>query len=82
MALVIGIPREIYPGEKRVATVPEVAEKLIKLGFAVAVESGAGEAANFSDDSYRAVGAQIVDGAASLWAGRGYRFQGARAGRR
>ena len=39
----IGVPREIFPGEKRVATVPEVVEKLIKLGFQVAVESGAGE---------------------------------------
>ena len=68
MASVIGIPREIYPGEKRVATVPEVVEKLIKLGFAVTVESGAGDAANFSDDAYRAAGAQIVNGAAALWA--------------
>ena len=33
----IGIPREVFPGEKRVATVPEVVEKLIKLGFSVAV---------------------------------------------
>jgi len=64
----IGVPREIFPGEKRVATVPEVVEKLIKLGFKVSVESGAGDAANFSDDTYRAAGAQIVDGAAALWA--------------
>ncbi len=64
----IGVPREIFPGEKRVATVPDVVEKLIKLGFAVSVESGAGELANFSDDSYRAAGAQVVDGAAALWA--------------
>ncbi len=64
----IGVPREIFPGEKRVATVPEVVEKLIKLGFAVSVESGAGDAANCSDDSYRAAGAQIVDTAAALWA--------------
>ncbi|MBL8482991.1 MAG: Re/Si-specific NAD(P)(+) transhydrogenase subunit alpha [Rhodocyclaceae bacterium] len=63
----IGIPRECYAGEKRVATVPDVVEKLIKLGFSVAVESGAGDAANFSDESYRAVGAQVVDGAAALW---------------
>jgi NAD(P) transhydrogenase subunit alpha len=48
--------------------VPEVVEKLIKLGFAVAVESGAGDAANCDDDSYRAAGAQIIDGAAALWA--------------
>jgi len=57
MALTIGVPRETLAGEKRVATVPEVVEKLVKLGFSVAVESGAGDAANCSDDSYRAVGA-------------------------
>src|SRR3989338_9152592 len=68
MTLMIGIPRETAPGEKRVATVPEVVEKLIKLGFKVAVESGAGNPANFSDDVYRAAGAEIVDGAAQLWA--------------
>ena len=67
MALTIGVPRETLAGEKRVATVPEVVEKLIKLGFAVAVESGAGDAANCDDDSYRAAGAQIVEGAANLW---------------
>ncbi len=64
----IGVPREIFLGEKRVATVPDVVEKLIKLGFSVAIESGAGELANFSDDSYRAAGAQVIDGAAALWA--------------
>lgn len=64
----IGVPREIFPGEKRVATVPEVVQKLIKLGFAVAVESGAGEAANVSDDAYRAAGAAVIQGAAQLWA--------------
>ena len=64
----IGVPREIFPGEKRVATVPEVVEKLIKLGFAVAIESGAGDAANFSDEAYRAVGAEVLPDAAALWA--------------
>ena len=68
MSLMIGVPREIFPGEKRVATVPEVVEKLIKLGFRVAVESGAGDAANFSDDVYRAAGATVIEGAANLWA--------------
>lgn len=56
----IGVPKEIHPGEKRVATVPEVAEKLIKLGFNVAIESGAGIGANFSDDAYRSVGCDIL----------------------
>ena len=67
MPLTIGVPRETAAGEKRVATVPEVVEKLIKLGFAVAVESGAGDAANISDDAYRAAGAEIVADAATLW---------------
>src|SRR5258706_290433 len=60
MPQLIGVPRESAAGEKRVATVPEVVEKLIKLGFRVAVEPGAGDAANFSDDTYRAAGAEIV----------------------
>jgi len=68
MTLKIGIPREIATGEKRVATVPDVVEKLIKLGFKVAVESGAGDAANFSDEVYRTAGAEIIGGAAKLWA--------------
>jgi NAD(P) transhydrogenase subunit alpha len=63
----IGVPKEIHAGEKRVATVPEVAEKLIKLGFAVTVESGAGEGANFSDDAYRQAGCEIAD-RAGVWA--------------
>jgi NAD(P) transhydrogenase subunit alpha len=64
----IGVPREVFPGEKRVATVPDVVEKLIKLGFSVQVETGAGDEANFADDVYREAGAQIVDSAAKLWA--------------
>ena len=68
MPQTIGVPKEIWPGEKRVATVPEVVEKLIKLGFRVAVESGAGDASNVSDDAYRAAGAEVVAGAAALWA--------------
>lgn len=64
----IGIPRETLPLEKRVATVPDVVEKLHGLGFTVAVESGAGAAANFDDDSYRAVGAEVLPDAAALWA--------------
>ena len=66
--MLIGVPLETLPGEKRVATVPEVVEKLVKLGFSVAVQSGAGDAANFADDTYRAAGAQIVPTAADIWA--------------
>src|SRR5918993_3818930 len=61
MSQLIGVPRETAAGEKRVATAPEVVEKLIKLGFRVAVQSGAGDAANFADDTYRAAGAEIID---------------------
>ena len=67
-SLLIGVPKETAAGEKRVATVPEVVEKLIKLGFSVAVQSGAGDAANCGDDTYRAAGAEVVATAAELWA--------------
>ncbi len=65
----IGVPKETLAGEKRVATVPDVVEKLVKLGFSVAVESGAGDAANFSDDTYRAAGAEVLGSAAEVWGG-------------
>jgi NAD(P) transhydrogenase subunit alpha len=65
----IGVPKEAAAGEKRVATVPEVVAKLIKLGFTVAVQSGAGDAANFADDTYREAGAEVLPDAASLWGG-------------
>jgi NAD(P) transhydrogenase subunit alpha len=67
MAQVIGVPKEIFPGEKRVATVPDVVTKLAKLGFSVLVQSGAGEAASISDDAYAAAGATVVPDAASIW---------------
>jgi NAD/NADP transhydrogenase alpha subunit len=60
MPQLIGVPRETFADEKRVATVPEVVERLLKLGFRVAVEAGAGAGANFSDEAYRAAGAEIA----------------------
>ena len=56
----IGVPRELYTGEKRVATTPDVATQLIKLGFDVAVEYNAGAAANYSDAAYEAVGCTVA----------------------
>jgi NAD(P) transhydrogenase subunit alpha len=56
----IGVPRELYAGEKRVATTPDVASQLIKMGFVVAVESNAGSAANYSNASYEAAGCSIA----------------------
>ena len=64
----IGIPCEILPLEKRVATVPEVVSKLVQLGFSVAVQSGAGVAAHCDDAAYQAVGAEVLPDAATLWA--------------
>jgi NAD(P) transhydrogenase subunit alpha len=63
----IGVPKEIYDGECRVATTPDVVAQLKKLGFDVAVESGAGEKASFSDDAYREAGCEIIDSASDLW---------------
>ena len=63
----IGIPKEIHPDEKRVAATPETVEWLKKLGFSVAVEAGAGVAANFSDDAYREEGAEVLEDTKALW---------------
>ena len=65
----IGVPKEIFPGEKRVATVPDVVTKLIKLGFSVVVEQGAGDLADLSDQAYTEAGASIAPSAAALWSG-------------
>ena len=67
MPLMIGVPREVFAGEKRVATVPDVVAKLVKLGFRVSVETGAGSNANFDDQSYIDAGAEIASSAEALW---------------
>src|SRR5579859_4402843 len=64
----IGIPKEIHAGEKRVAATPETVGQLAKLGYVVAIESGAGAEAQFADEAYRAAGAQIVADTRTLWA--------------
>ena len=64
----IGVPREIFAGEKRVATTPDVATQLIKMGYEVMVESNAGAAANLSDTAYAEVGCTIADSTATVWA--------------
>ena len=65
----IGVPREVHAGEKRVATTPDVALQLIKLGYDVAVESNAGAAASFSDAAYEAAGCEILASAKDIWTG-------------
>ncbi len=56
----IGVPKESKPGERRVAATPKTVEQIIKLGYEVAIEAGAGSGASFDDAAFRAVGAEIV----------------------
>jgi NAD(P) transhydrogenase subunit alpha len=65
----IGVPKEVFPGEKRVASVPDAVTKLVKLGFAVVVEQGAGDLADLSDAAFIEAGATIAPNAAALWSG-------------
>ena len=67
LRLKVGVPKEIHPGERRVAVVPRMAAKLAKLGLDVTIESGAGHEAAFTDQAYEEAGARIVGDAATLW---------------
>lgn len=64
--MIISVPKETAPGERRVALVPESCKRLIQAGYTVAVETGAGAAAYFLDDAYQAVGVTVERDAASL----------------
>jgi NAD(P) transhydrogenase subunit alpha len=59
--MMIGIPSETFPGERRVAIEPAAAARLIEAGLSVRVESGAGTPAGFTDDAYRQNGAEVVE---------------------
>jgi NAD(P) transhydrogenase len=59
-SVVIGVPRETFPGERRVAATPASVKQLTKAGFKFAVEAGAGAQSKFSDEEYVAAGAKIV----------------------
>ena len=63
----LAVPRECRPGERRVAVTPENVARLIKLGFAVAVEHDAGAGASFGDEDYVAAGAEIVADTRAIW---------------
>jgi len=58
--MIVGVPREIFPGERRVALVPAVIPGLTKAGFEVVVEAGAGAEAGYPDKDYAAKGARIL----------------------
>lgn len=64
----VGVIKEIFPGECRVAATPETARRLIeKQGFEVTVETGAGDLASFPDESYRSAGCKIADTSSQIW---------------
>jgi NAD(P) transhydrogenase subunit alpha len=62
----IGVLQETYPGERRVALVPDVLPPLVKAGHAVTVQSGAGTAAGITDDAYTQKGAAVVQDRATI----------------
>ena len=64
----IGIPVERAADERRVALVPTIVESLVGDGFRVLVESGAGVASGYSDEAYRAAGAELVNDAVATHA--------------
>ena len=57
----VGVPKEVEPGERRVALVPDTIGKLTRNGFEIAVERGAGTSASFTDAAYEEAGAELVD---------------------
>ncbi len=63
----IGAPKELAQGEARVALTPDSAQLIHKLGHECLIESGAGSAAGFDDDAYRAAGVTVVESAEALW---------------
>jgi NAD(P) transhydrogenase subunit alpha len=65
--MLIGVPREIASGERRVALVPEVVSQLTRAGHRVVVERGAGIRAGFTDEAYRAVGCDLADSAEEIY---------------
>lgn len=66
--MIVGVPKEIFPGERRVALVPAVLPGLTKAGLEVVIETGAGAAAGFSDSEYVAKGARVLPDRVSVFA--------------
>ena len=66
--MIVGVPRESYPGERRVALVPAVLANLAKAGIEVTIEAGAGAAAVYPDAEYSEKGAKIVGSRAEVFA--------------
>lgn len=66
--MIIAIPKEIKAGENRVALTPDIVKQLVKAGFTIEIETGAGERASFSNQNYVDAGASIVDNPTTLLA--------------
>ena len=65
--MIIAIPKEILPGENRVASVPDVTSKLIKAGFQVQIQKDAGLNAGFTNEQYSSAGAKVIDNLSELY---------------
>ena len=65
--MIVGVPKESYPGERRVALVPMVVSNLAKAGLEVVVETGAGEQAGYPDAAYAEKGAKILPSRAAVF---------------
>ncbi|MDX1674782.1 MAG: hypothetical protein R3314_08320, partial [Longimicrobiales bacterium] len=63
----VGVPREVLPGERRVALVPDTVSSLVEDGLDVVIEAGAGDAAGFDDAAYREAGATVTDDASAVF---------------
>lgn len=66
--MIIGIPKEIMHDEGRVSAIPETVKKMVADGATVLVESGAGAGSFYSDEEYKAAGAELVDDVADVYA--------------
>jgi len=74
--VIIGVPKESYPGERRVALVPMVIPSLVKAGFEVLVETGAVAEAGYPDTLYVEKGAKVLPDRGAVFGGCGYRRPG------
>ena len=65
--MIIGVPKEIKDGEKRVAMTPQGVDALVSHHHRVLVEKGAGEGGGFSDHEYQRAGATLIEKAEDIW---------------
>ena len=69
MTMMIGVPKEIKPQEGRVALMPEQVAELVREGFKVCIQKGAGIFSQASDDSYIKAGANMMESMADIYEG-------------